>query len=159
MTAGVERPPFEPGNTAGLVHGAYSERAIAERAEQVHVHLLEVAPWINEQHYAPSVARYVQATARETLAHEALMAMKPGAKGFTRLMEAATAASRLAWFMGDALGLTPAGHARLKVLVAGAEHAEASLADLSAAGKAARLAAGAADAESTAEDEGEADHG
>jgi hypothetical protein len=153
MTAGVERPPFGPGNTAGLVHGAYSEQAIAERAEQVHVHLLEIAPWTSELHYAPSVNRYVQATAREALAHEALMAMEPGAKGFTRLMEAATAASRLAWFMGDALGLTPTGHARLKMLVAGAEHAEASLADLSEAGRRARL--GAADADASAEDDDE----
>jgi hypothetical protein len=157
MTAGVERPPFEPGNDAALEHGAYSAAVIEQRAAAVHDALLEIAPWINEQHFAPSVHRYLQATAREQLAHEALTARGPDGKGFTRLMEAATAASRLAWSMADALGLTPAGHARLKVLVAGAEHAEASLADLSEAGRRARL--GAADADATADDDdGEADH-
>jgi len=124
---GYSWPPFEKGHTASLVHGAYSERAIAERAEQVHERLLEVAPWVDQDHFAPSVHRYVQATAREQLAHEHLMASD---KLSPRLLEAATAAARLAWSMGDALGLTPAGHAKLKMLVAGGEHAEASLADL-----------------------------
>lgn len=141
MVAGVERPPFEPGHRLSTIHGAYSPRAIEERAAQVHGALYEVAPWLSEDHYAPSVARYLQATAREALAHEALMAMAPGARGFTRLLETATAASRLAWFMGDALGLTPAGHARLKMLVAGGEHAERSLADLASEGRRVRLAA------------------
>jgi hypothetical protein len=48
-----------------LQHGAYSERAIAERAEQVHSALLEFAPWCREDRYLPSVNRYLQATARE----------------------------------------------------------------------------------------------
>jgi phage terminase small subunit len=52
-----------------------------------------------------------------------------------RLLETATAAARLAWQMGDQLGLTPAGHARLKVLVADATEAERSLADLAADGR------------------------
>ncbi len=139
MVAGRERPPFEPGHTLSLQHGAYSEKAIADRAEQVHGALLEVAPWVAEPHYAPSVDRYLKATAREHLAHEALTARGADGKGFTRLMEAATAASRLAWVMGDQLGLTPAGHAKLKMLVAGGEHAEASLADLAAEGRQTRL--------------------
>ena len=125
-------PPFEPGNTASLVHGAYSERAIAERAELVHAELLEVAPWCDEDRFLPSVHRYLQATAREQLAHEALMA---STKLSPRLLETATAAARLAWQMGDQLGLTPAGHARLKLVVAGATHAEATLADLAAEGR------------------------
>ncbi len=129
-------PDFEPGNELGLIHGAYSERAIAERAQLVHASLLEVAPWCAEDRYVPSVNRYLQATARETLAHEALMAA--GSKFSTRLLETATAAARLAWQMGDALGLTPAGHARLKLLVAGATEAEMSLADLAAEGRAIR---------------------
>jgi hypothetical protein len=142
MVAGQERPPFKPENDAALVHGAYSPAVIAERAAQVHDALIEVAPWVAERHYAPSVDRYLKATAREQLAHEALIGMNPGAKGFTRLLETATAASRLAWHFGDQLGLTPAGHARLKILVAGGEHAEASLADLSEQGRRARLGDG-----------------
>ncbi|MGH9089992.1 MAG: hypothetical protein ACRDZR_01210 [Acidimicrobiales bacterium] len=94
-----------------------------------------MAPWVAEERYAPSVARYIAATAREQLAHEHLMA---ASKLSPRLLEAATAAARLAWQMGDALGLTPAGHAKLKALVAAGEHAEASLADLVAQGRAIR---------------------
>ncbi len=141
MVIGRERPPFEPENDAALVHGTYSSAKVAERAVQVHGALYEVAPWVAEDHYTPSVDRYLKATAREQLAHEALIGMQPGAKGFTRLLETATAASRLAWAMADALGLTPAGHARLKILVAGGEHAEASLAEMSEQGRRARLAA------------------
>ncbi len=152
MVAGVERPPFAPGNVVALKHGAYSPAELEKRAEIVHEHLLDVAPWVSEEHYAPSVSRYLQATAREQLAHEALIGMEPGARGFTRLLETATAASRLAWFMGDALGLTPAGHARLKMLVAGGEHAERSLADLADEGRRARLAA--VDANSVEDDQG-----
>ena len=125
-------PDFEPGNELALRHGTYSPRAVAERAALVHASLLEVAPWCAEDRYLPSVNRYLQATARETLAHEALMA---GGKLSTRLLETATAAARLAWQMGDQLGLTPAGHARLKMLTAGGEHAEASLADLAEQGR------------------------
>jgi hypothetical protein len=121
-----------PGNVLALKHGAYSERAIAERAQLVHASLLEVAPWCAEDRYLPSVNRYLQATARETLAHDALMA---GGKLSPRLLETATAAARLAWSMGDALGLTPAGHARLKLLVAGATEAEASLRDMAQQGR------------------------
>ena len=105
---------------------------IAERAALVHAALFDVAPWCAEDKFLPSVNRYLQATAREQLAHEALMA---STKLSPRLLETATAAARLAWQMGDQLGLTPAGHARLKLLVAGATEAEASLADLAEQGR------------------------
>jgi hypothetical protein len=135
---GYSWPQAEPGNTLATKHGAYSERAIAERAGEVHAALLEVAPWCDEDRYLPSVHRYLQATAREQLAHEALMA---NTKLSPRLLETATAAARLAWSMGDQLGLTPAGHARLKLLVAGATGAEHTLADLMAEGRQIRKAA------------------
>jgi hypothetical protein len=121
---------FAPGNDVAKRHGAYSPAEIEKRAGVVHEHLLTIAPWVAEDHYMPSVSRYLQATAREQLAHEALTGMEPGARGFTRLLETATAASRLAWAMGDQLGLTPAGHAKLKMLVAGATEAEATIGDL-----------------------------
>ena len=152
MVAGQERPPFEPGNQLGLRHGAYSERAIAERAEQVHAALLEFLPWCADPRYSVSLQRYSQATAREQLAHEALMSA--GGKVSARLLEAATSAARLAWLMGDQLGLTPAGHAKLKMLAAGATEAEASLSDLAARGRdvmQARRAADAIDVESVDE--------
>jgi hypothetical protein len=154
MVAGQERPSFELGNDAALVHGAYSPALLAERAKQVHDALLEVAPWVAERHYAPSVDRYLKATAREQLAHNALVGMDAGARGFTRLLETATAASRLAWAMADALGLTPAGHARLRVLVAGGERAEASLVALGEQGRRARAAADVSAIDATVEDDG-----
>jgi hypothetical protein len=133
MVTGRERPPFEPGNQMALRHGAYSEQAIAERAEQVHAALLDYLPWCADPRYSVSLQRYSQAAAREALAHEALMASP---KVSPRLLEAATAAARLAWQMADQLGLTPAGHARLKLLFADAVDAEDSLADLAAEGRA-----------------------
>jgi hypothetical protein len=135
MPAGERHDDFEPGNEIATKHGAYSPREIAKRAAAVHDALLEIAPWCDQPQYMPSVNRYLQATAREQLAHEALMAMEPGARGFTRLLETATAAARAAWKMGDQLGLTPAGHAKLKVLVAGAVEAEESIADLAREGR------------------------
>jgi len=124
-------PDFEPGNVVSLRHGAYSPATIKAKAEQVHEALLEVAPWCAEARFLPSVNRYLQATAREQVAHEAIMS---GGKLSPRLFEVATAAARLAWAMADQLGLTPAGHARLKVLVAGATHAEADVAALARQG-------------------------
>jgi hypothetical protein len=132
MSDAERHPDFEPGNDAALKHGAFSELMIGARAELVHASLLEVAPWCAEDRYLPSVHRYLRATARETLAHDALMASE---KLSPRLLEAATASARLAWSMGDALGLTPAGHARLKLLVAGATEAEANLRDMAQQGR------------------------
>lgn len=126
--------PFEPSNQLARTHGAYSEQAIAERADHVHAALLEHAPWCDEPQYAPSVRRYLEATAREQLAHEALMS--GAAKLSPRLLEAATSASRLAWLMADQLGLTPAGHAKLRALTAATVSAEVGLSDLLARGSA-----------------------
>ena len=57
-----------------------------------------------------------------------------------RLMECATAAARLSWYMSDQLGLTPMGHQQLKVLVADAATAEASIARLAETGRTIREA-------------------
>lgn len=122
--------PFQDVHTLSLKHGAYSKRMIEAKATEVHEELLRVAPWCDEERYMPAVLRYLQATAREQLAHEALM---KATKISPRLLETATAAARLAWQMADQLGLTPAGHARLKVLTADAAGAEASIADRLAA--------------------------
>ncbi len=144
-----DRRRAEPGNELSVRHGAYSPAKIAAKAAAVHEALLEVAPWCNEPHYLPSVNRYLDATAREQLAHRAIEAS--AGKVSPRLLEAATAASRLAWQMGDQLGLTPAGHARLKTITAASVGAEASLADLMATGREARLLAEARMAETPAQ--------
>lgn len=130
-------PDFEPKNQMALKHGAYSVQAIAERAAQVHQELVLVAPWLDQPQYSPSLLRYLQATAREQLAHKALV---DSPKFSPRALEAATAAARLAWAMGDSLGLTPLGHARLRAVVADAVTAEVSLAELADVGARIRLA-------------------
>jgi hypothetical protein len=122
---------FEPGNRTALRHGSYSEQVIAQTAERVHSELLSVAPWCAEPRFAPALQRYLWACAREQLAHKALMTAP---KLSPRLMESCTAAARLAWMMSHELGLTPAGHARLKVLVVDATTAEASLERLAEVG-------------------------
>lgn len=133
--------PYEPGNLEAVRHGAYSERMIAERAEQVHAEITAVAPWLDDDRYMPALAAYLRAVAREQLAQRALDGWDGKGRFPSRLVETATAAARLAWQMGDELGLTPAGHARLKALTAEAVGAEASLADLLESGRKTRLAA------------------
>jgi len=147
--------PFEAGHTRTLTHGTYSPRAIAERAVEVHAELLTHCPWLDEDRYLPSVQRYIEASAREALAHKAIMACTGTPS--PRLLEAATSAARLAWRMGDELGLTPKGHLELRALLAGTTSAEASLADLAADGRRV-MAARAQVVEATATDEVDLGH-
>lgn len=161
MTAGQERPPYEPGNDVAKRHGAYSERAIAERAELVHASLIEYAPYLDEPRFAPALARYLRAAARESLLDEHIQRVcdESGAGAVAlRAWEMVTACSRLAAKLGSDLGLDPIGHAKIRALsgAAGAAESSASLADLAAEGKRVRLAAEARHAaavEASAEDE------
>lgn len=134
---GYSWPPFEPGNAIGLVHGGNSSRAIEAMAVEVHETLIEHAPYLADPVFAPQVNRYLQATAREQLLHDYIVQVSDD-KGpqavSSRLWEQATAATRLASKLADDLGLSPRGHAELKALAAGAETAEASMADLKARG-------------------------
>ena len=119
-----QRPPFTEGNAVSVRHGAYSERAIAERAEQVHGELLEHAPYLAEPRFIPAVNRYLHAASREALLDEyiqRLSAEKGAGAVPARVWEQATAAARLAAKLGSDLGLDPIGHARIRALSAGAE--------------------------------------
>jgi hypothetical protein len=141
-----QRPPFEPGHTLSLRHGAYSERAIAARAEAVHAELLTFAPYLDEPRFLPAVQRYLDAAARELLLHEhveRLSAEKGTGAVPARVWEQATAAARLAAKLGSDLGLDPIGHARIRALSAasGASEASQSLAELTEQGRRIRLAA------------------
>jgi hypothetical protein len=132
--------PYQPGNLERVTHGAGSERMIAARAEIVRSELLDFAPWLAEPEFAPAVARWLRAEARALMIHEHIervTAAQGAGKVAVRLWEQATAADRLAAQLGNVLGLDPLGKARLKQAAAGAIHAEASLADLAAAGQAA----------------------
>jgi hypothetical protein len=144
MVAGRERPPFAEGNTLALVHGGSSDRKIAEKAILVHKEIATVAPWLDEPHFAPAVARYLNAASRERLLHDYVMqrTAEHGAGSVApRVWEQVTAAARLAAKLGSDLGLDPIGHARLRAVAANASISAATLADLSAEGRQVRLAA------------------
>jgi len=137
-------PDFVAGNTAHLVHGADSERAIETVAEEVHATIRDVAPWLAQDHFAPSVHRYLRAAAREQLLDQfiaATVAAKGAGKVPSRTWEQATAATRLAHMLAGDLGLTPLGEARLRAVAGTAAVTEVTLADLMAQGAEIRKAA------------------
>jgi len=104
------RKDFEPGHELSTVHGAYSPRRVGERADVVRAELVGLMPGIDDPEMAAPLALYCRATAREELAHEALEAgnLSP------RLLEAASAAARVAKELGDALGIGPRAAAELR---------------------------------------------
>lgn len=134
---GYSWPPFEPGHTLSLVHGAQSPRTIAARAAEVHEELLQVAPYLDEPRFLPAVQRYLDAAARESLLHNHVTKVSaeegPGAVP-QRVWEAVTAAARLAGKLASDLGLDPIGHARIRALSVGAEATETQLAQLASRG-------------------------
>jgi hypothetical protein len=135
--------PFKKGNALGLVHGAgadpratnpsgASARVIAKRAARIQKKLLVFAPWLDSDEFIPAVKLYLNAAARESLLHDHIIktTAEKGTAGVPqRLHEAATAATRLSAQLGDDLGLSPAGRARLQILTAAAAEAEAGLFD------------------------------
>jgi hypothetical protein len=50
------------------VHGSYIDRAISDRAVDVHSALLEHAPYLDEPRFIPAVDWYLKAAARESFA-------------------------------------------------------------------------------------------
>jgi hypothetical protein len=142
---GYSWKPFEP------VHGAYSGAEIDKRALQVRHQLFDLAPWLaDEPVYVIPVARFVRVEARSQLLAEAI-ASKTDAQGIlsvgSRMLEAATACDRLAAKLGDDLGLSPLGKAKLKAMTAAGEIGAEGLAELLERGRKARIAAGQLDAE------------
>src|SRR5580658_276289 len=87
------RPPMAtPGNTAALVHGAYSPAVIGEQAKVFHAVILEDAPWCAEDQYRLAVDLASEMLAA---AHLAFAALRDGkAKATPRLIESATSAAR-----------------------------------------------------------------
>lgn len=144
MVVGRSRDPFPPGNTVALHHGGNSDRKIAAKAIEVHKEIVSVAPWLNEAHFAPAVARYLNAASREQLLHAYVLQRteEHGAGSVApRVWEQVTAAARLAAKLGQDLGLDPIGHARLRAVAANASISAATLADLTAEGRQVRLKA------------------
>lgn len=135
-------PPTELGNTRALTHGGYSESAITERAALVSHHLMDLCPWLAEDPaYVIAVARFVRVEARSQLLGEAI-AMQAAERGIlkigARLLEAAAQTDRLSAKLGDDLGISPLGKARLKAETAQGELGEAALVGLAETGAAIR---------------------
>ncbi len=128
MTAERKWADAEPGNTLAVKHGAYSERAIAEKAVAIREGLYAVAPWLSGDSDVIAVARFLRVEARSLLLQAAIekQAAERGGpdKVSAKLYEQATASDRLAAQLGSVLGLDPLGRARLQQQAAGAAEAE-----------------------------------
>ena len=138
-----------------ITSGAWSEAEIARRAKHVHRALLAAAPWLQEDKYLPAVAIYLRSAARSELLDEFItrVAVDRGIEHVAaRTLEQAVAASNRAFAQASALGLTPAGYSKLKILVAGAAGAEDSISRLIREGTEARLAREATTVDGTAEE-------
>lgn len=61
------RPPFEPGNTAALKHGARSPRMLAPVIAELRAGLATAAPWTMGPAFAPAVEAWASAEARVRL--------------------------------------------------------------------------------------------
>lgn len=64
---GYSWAPFQPGNVAGLRHGAGSERKVSPIASRLAAELAETAPWTSRPAFAASVAAWSRAEARVSL--------------------------------------------------------------------------------------------
>jgi len=138
---GYSRPPFEPGHTVSLVHGAFSPAARAaevEKLEPVFVEWIEqVAPWAAAPEFGPARANYLRHLAVVELLFADVMdtARRLGtAKVPTRRFETLLSALRGELSALGQLGLTPPTRAELAQTVASVEH---TLSDLAAQGGAA----------------------
>jgi hypothetical protein len=143
VTDWTPRPaqPYEPGNSAAVRHGAFSEQIVAERANEIRDRFIELAPWLARPAFAESLYRYTRAVAREVLLDNYIteMAETTGVGSISsRVFEQCTAAARLSHKLAGDLGLTPIGEAKLRALVGNAATTEATLATLMAAGRATR---------------------
>ncbi len=102
-----------------------------------------MAPYLDEPHFAPAVARYLAAAAREALLDEhvrRVCADKGAGAVPSRVWEQVTACARLAAKLGQDLGLDPIGAARLRAVAGSAELTARSLAELAERGRAIREA-------------------
>lgn len=123
------RPPFEPGNTASMRHGARSQRVLAPIAERLTAELATEAPWTARPAFAAEVATWAWAEARSAVLrawideHSLVSGEAVAAAGELARAESRAATSR------DRLGLNPMGLARLLATVGTAVGAGAAGAD------------------------------
>jgi hypothetical protein len=127
-------PPFAPGHTLSVRHGARSERAIEAKAQQVRGALFDAYPWLDEVQDAITVARFCRVEGRALMLQAGIDAYEdergPG-RAPEYLYERVNQTDQLADRIGSKLGLDPSGRAQLRQTVASTE---ATLSDLAARG-------------------------
>lgn len=62
-----QRPPFQPGHTLSLRHGARSPRVVDPLADSILQRAVEDAPWLSEPKYAATVRAWARAEAQAEL--------------------------------------------------------------------------------------------
>jgi len=110
-----QRPPFQPGNTAALVTGYKSPRAVQVRAAVLLRELLAELPELDRPRYRFDAEAWSFAEARAQLVreHEAVVGMADG-KGNLRNVDRLRAYERDAAQARDRLGLGPLSEARMR---------------------------------------------
>ena len=141
---GYSWPTATPGNAIALKHGAYSERAIAAKCEQLEPGFEswaeENAPWVAAPEFAPQRLNLLRSQAIAHLLFDDIMATTAthgASKVPTRRLETALSALRGEREALALMGLTVRTKAELKQTVASTEH---TLSDLMAQGRAIRAA-------------------
>jgi hypothetical protein len=100
-----------------LKHGARSERVIAPLAERARSELIEIAPWLAAEAFAPSIAAWSRAEARVTLISEWLKnngGMIDGDGEPKSVVDLLLRCERLAMELRTRLGLDPNSLAKLQ---------------------------------------------
>lgn len=124
-----DRPPFGAGNTMAVTHGAYSERNIAETAEEIRGELLERFDFLADPMFQTAIERYLRPAARARRLNawvEAVMdgeiEARPERKGGAttgvdaipqRVWQALNQAETAAQKFAQDCGLDPIGFARI----------------------------------------------
>lgn len=142
---GYSWPPFEPGHTKSVKHGAASPRLVSPIAERLAADLVESAPWAGGRQFAETVRAWAWAQAQCVLLHEYLdvhgvlddRGVPRPAVGLLERVE-----TRAASLRGE-LGLSPLALARLLGALGqlNGEAAVGGLEQLAAAGRAVRVGA------------------
>ncbi|MDQ3640433.1 MAG: hypothetical protein M3450_02895, partial [Actinomycetota bacterium] len=64
VARGYSWPPFQPGHTLTLRHGAYSARTWRPLADRISAELPDIAPWCTRPTYGPAVAAWARTEAQ-----------------------------------------------------------------------------------------------
>ncbi len=147
MSGAPRHPDFQPGNTAALVHGAYSERAIAAKCDELSPGFAEWvakrAAWAARPEFGPARINLLRASALVEMLYDDVIDTATARGSAAVRLAGSTRSSRRYGVERDALaqlGLMPSTAAELAQRLASAATSEALLDTVSEAGRRARLA-------------------